>query len=233
MYVMNAEKIERYSQKIWFGREKSSALFGLSSSTRNTNQKSSRHLAMVIPPRRRGQGQDRAGIEVVATDETTAASTAIIAAATTLMSLAPHWAVQTRRADATRGRTAVDAGGAAVALPPLLVEGLGLVADHDVGVGPEEIRLAVLGIDLVLLGQRVVGRVEVVLEPSDSALGRLAHPLGHLGEVLEDVQQSGPADLVQHALRLGPGRRRPTDAQEERYFSKILLAHKKSCKEND
>ena len=186
---------------------------------------------MIVPPRRRGQGQDRAGIEVVAADETTTASTATIA--TTLMSLAPYRAVQARGADATSGRSAVDAGGAAVALPSLLVEGLGLVADHDVGVGPEEIRLAVLGIDLVLLGQRVVGRVEVVLEPSDSALGRLAHPLGHLGEVLEDVQQSGPADLVQHALRLGPGRRRPTDAQEERYFSKILLAHKKSCKEND
>ena len=184
-------------------------------------RKCSRHLSVVIPARRRGQGQDRAGIEVVATDEATA-STATIATATTLVSLTPHWVVQTRRADAAPGRTAVDTGGAAVALPPLLVEGLGLVARHHVGVGPEQVRLAVLGIDLVLLGQRLVGGVEVVLQPADSALGRLAHPFGHLGEVLEDVQQPLPADLVQHALRLGPGRGRPTDAQEERYFSEIL-----------
>ena len=175
---------------------------------------------MVIPPRRRGQGQDRAGIEVVATDEA-AASTATIATAT-LVGFAPHRAVQARRADAAPGRAAVDAGGAAIALPPLLVEGLGLVTRHDVGVGPKQVRLAVLRIDLVLLGQRLVGGVEVVLQPPDSALGRLAHPLGHLGEVLEDFQQPLPADLVQHALRLGPGRGRPTDAQEERYFSKVL-----------
>ena len=175
---------------------------------------------MVIPPRRRGQGQDRAGIEVVATDEA-AASTATIAAAA-LVGLSPHRAVKARRADAAPGRAAVDAGGAAIALPPLLVKGLGLVPGHDVSVGAKQVRLAVLRIDLVLLGQRPVGGVEVVLQPPDSALGRLAHPLRHLGEVLENFQQPIPADLVQHALRLGPGRGRPTDAQEERYFPKVL-----------
>ena len=161
----------------------------------------SRHLAVLIPTWGR-DWQNRAGIDIVSSDETTTTTSAT----TTLVSLASSRTVKARRADATTGDAAVDPGCSSISLPSLLVKGLGLVPGHHVGIGTEQVRLAVFGIDLVLLRECLVGRVEIVLQSSDSTLGRLAHPFGHLGKVLQNGQQPCLADLVQHALRLGSSR---------------------------
>lgn len=164
----------------------------------------SRHLAVLIPTWGR-DWQNRAGIDIVSSEETatTAAATTTFA---TLMSLASSRTVKARRADATTGDAAVDPWCSSISLPSLLVKGLGLVPGHHVGIGTEQVRLAVFGIDLVLLRECLVGRVEIVLQSSDSTLGRLAHPFGHFGKVLQNGQEPFLADLVQHALRLGSSR---------------------------
>ena len=164
------------------------------------------HLAMLIPTWGRHR-QNRPGIDIVSSNETTTA-----ASAAALMCLAPGRTVKARRADATPGSSAVDPGRSPIPLPALLVKGLGLVPGHHVGIGTEQVRLAVFGIDLVFLGKGLVGRIQVVLQSSDSTLGRLAHPFGHLGKVLQNGQQPCLADLVQHALRLGSGRSCSADA---------------------